>query len=73
MTGRIPVSGRCDAQVWERARATAQGMLAHDPTYTVARLLEDALAAEASRLEDAYNQGRPWPTPQNLRQGRRAS
>lgn len=75
MTGlaRRPVSGRCDPEVWEAARAASQGMLDHDPSYSLAQLLEDALLAETRRLERAFNGGRRWPLVVEVRPGRRAA
>lgn len=72
MTGsRRPVSSRCDPAVWDAARAASQGMLAHDPTYSLSQLLEDALTAEIVRLEQEYNDGAAWPDVATVRPGRR--
>lgn len=70
---RVPVSTRCDEAVWESARAAAQGMLAHDPTYSLAKLVEDALKQEVSRLAELHNEGDNWPQAAPLRRGRRLS
>lgn len=70
-SGRRAVSARCDAEVWDAARATAQGMVQVDPDYTLSDLLEDALAAEVRRLEEAHHDGERWPPAHQLRRGRR--
>lgn len=68
---RVPVSTRCDPEVWAAARAAAQGMLAHDPQYSLAQLVEDALRREVDRLTQAHHNGRPWSPAPSLRRGRR--
>lgn len=68
---RIPVSTRCREDIWEAARAAAQGMQRHDPTFSLARLVEAAVAAEAARLAEEFNGGEPWPLSNGLRRGRR--
>ena len=70
---RIPVSTRCREDVWEAARAAAQGMLRHDPTFSLTRLVEAGLAAESARLAAEFNDGEPWPPATGLRRGRRLS
>ncbi len=70
-SGRRPVSARCDADVWEAARATAKGMAAVDPDYTLSDLIEDALASEVRRLETTHHDGVRWPPADSLRRGRR--
>ncbi len=69
------MSSRIDSGVWQAARATVTGMLAHDPSYSLASLLEDALIAEIDRLEREHHGGEPWPDPPSpsLRRGRRTS
>lgn len=69
--GRRPVSARCDAEVWESARATAQGMAEVVPDYTLSDLIETALASEVRRLETAHHDGERWPPADSLRRGRR--
>lgn len=73
MTGttRRPVSARCDPQVWDAARAAAQGMTEVDPGYTLSDLLERALTAEVRRLEIEHHGGAEWPAAHSLRRGRR--
>lgn len=46
-------------------------MLAHDPTYSLSQLLEDALTAEIDRLQQIYNHGDAWPNVHTVRPGRR--
>lgn len=69
--GRIPVSTRCDPAVWDQARAAVQGMLAYDPHYSMAQLVEDALGREVTRLAQEFNDGEPWGEVAALRRGRR--
>lgn len=68
---RIPVSTRCDVEVWERARAAVVGMQYLDPSYSLTRLVEDALTAEVTRLAHEHREGEPWPQVEQLRRGRR--
>ncbi|MDN5803886.1 MAG: hypothetical protein L0H26_04745 [Microlunatus sp.] len=68
---REAVSTRCDPVVWNEGRAAAQGMLAHDPRYSMAQLVEDAIRREVSRLAEEFNDGRPWEPTGALRRGRR--
>lgn len=69
---RRPVSFRCDIEAWDLARATARGMLAIDPNYSLTELLESALNREMRRLEAAHNHGQPWrPATVHFRPGRR--
>lgn len=70
---RRPVSSRCDPEIWDAARAASQGMLAHDPNYSLSQLLEDALLAEVDRLSREHNEGRRWPLVDRVRPGRRVS
>lgn len=71
MASRIPISTRCDPEVWDRARATVAGMLRHDPRFSLAELIEHALEAEAARLEEQFNGGERWSAPGALPRGRR--
>lgn len=68
---RVPVSTRCDQQVWDRARAAVAGMLRHDPRYSLADLVEAALVAEIDRLEAEYNEGAAFGPAGPLPRGRR--
>lgn len=68
---REAVSTRCDPVVWDEGRAAAQGMLAHDPHYSMAQLVEDAIRREVARLEAEFNEGQPWAPTAGLRRGRR--
>ena len=71
--GRIPVSTRCDEEVWQQARAAAVGMQYLDPSYSLTRLVEDALTAEVERLAAEHRAGEPWPEVEQLRRGRRVT
>ena len=71
MSARRAISARCDPEVWDAARAAAQGMAEHDPAYTLSDLLERALAVEVRRLEVEHHGGTEWPPAHTLRRGRR--
>jgi hypothetical protein len=71
---RVPVSTRCDEDIWAEARATTRGMMAIDPSYSLADLVEQAIAREVRRLQEEYNHGKAWPSATKpLRRGRRVS
>lgn len=55
-------STQVDPLVQDRARATVRGVRqTTGRTYSLAQLTEDALQRHCAELEDAYNDGRPWP------------
>lgn len=65
-------STQVSPNVADRARATVAGMLAVDPDFSLAQLVEQALASEIARLEREHHGGRPWPgVARRLRPGRR--
>lgn len=68
---REAFSTRCDPVVWNEGRAAVQGMLAHNPHYSMAQLVEDAIRREVARLEMEFNDGQPWEPAGALRRGRR--
>lgn len=68
---RDPVSTRCDPVVWDEGRAAAKGMLAHNPQFSMAQLVEDAIRREVVRLAAEFNDGQPWAPAAALRRGRR--
>lgn len=68
---RIPVSTRCDPEVWDAARAATAGMMRINPGYSLSQLVEDALRHEVIRLSTEHHGGEPWPAAEALRRGRR--
>lgn len=55
-------STQVDPLVQDRARATVRGVRqVTGRTYSLAQLTEDALQRHCAELEDAYNDGQPWP------------
>lgn len=70
---REPLSTRCDSGVQQAARDTVAGMLAHDPSFSMTTLVEQALIAEVERLSIEHNGGQPWPRSAGLRRGRRTA
>ena len=61
-SGRKRYSTQVDPLVQDRARATVRGVRqATGRTYSLAQLTEDALQRHCAELEDAYNDGQPWP------------
>lgn len=63
---------KIDENVADRARAAAAAMQERDRRYTLAGLVEDALASYVASLEEEHNDGRPFPAAQQpLLRGRR--
>lgn len=54
----------------QRARATVEGMQEIDPTYSLRRYLEDAIATHSTALEAQHHGGRQWRYSGRLRRGR---
>lgn len=70
---RAQFGTQVSTDVQARARATVRGVATATRTdYSLAQLVEDALAAYCREMETLYNNGQPWSTEEGkLRPGPR--
>lgn len=61
MTARVVFSTRIDEDVLVRTRGAVLGMSRLEPGWTMARIVEEALDAYLTQLQDQHNEGQPWP------------
>lgn len=72
---KVRFSTQVSAGVQARVRATVRGVVAATGTdYSLAQLVEDALRAYCTQLEEQYHFGSPWPpSDRPLRPGPRVA
>lgn len=66
-----PFSTQIPGSLKARARAAVAGMKLVDPSYSLSRLVTDAVRAHVAQLEHEYHHGQPWPGVTHLEIGRR--
>ena len=66
-----PFSTQVPGSLRARARATVAGMKTVDASYSLSRLVTDAVREHIMRLEQRHHDGRPWPVVAHLDVGRR--
>ena len=66
-----PFSTQIPGSLRARARATVAGMKTVDASYSLSRLVTDAVREHIMRLEQRHHDGRPWPVVAHLDFGRR--
>ena len=72
--GKGQLSVLIDADVLARAKGALRLAAFYEGTDSLAQLVQNALEAEVTRLQDAHNNGQPVePRTKNLRPGRRAA
>jgi len=66
-----PFSTQIPGALKLRARAAVKGMKAVDPSYSLSKLVTDAVRAHVAQLEQQHHHGQPWPVAVHLDVGRR--
>ena len=67
-----PFSTQIPGSLRKRARATVAGMKQTvDPTYSLSKLVTDAIREHLNVLEARHHYGTPWPPVDHLKVGRR--
>lgn len=65
-----PFSTQIPGALRARARATVAGMKTVDGSYSLSRLVTDAVREHIARLEQQHHGGVPWPGVAHLNVGR---